>query len=233
MNQRRYKFKNILNCRDLGGYPSEYGVTQFGRFLRAGIVNYPEQWEIGKLSEYGVKTAIDLRGNFEFNDMTPHTERIDGCKAVHIPLYEANVANADGDGKSLAEIYCSIVDENRESIKSVLEAIADAQDGAVMYHCYFGKDRTGILTLLLLTIAGVAEEDIIADYQMTYTYIREYVEKNSDILWSSDRTMHYSLPETVIFLVEHMKNKYGSVMNYIVSTGITKEDIEKIRQRFF
>lgn len=233
MNQRRIQLKNILNCRDLGGYPSEYGVTKFGRFLRAGIVEYPEQWEIKKLEEYGIKTAIDLRGNFEFNDMNPHTERIDGCTSMHIPLYEANVANADGDGKTLAEIYCSIVDENRESIRDVLEAIANAPDGAIMYHCYFGKDRTGILSLLLLTIAGVAEEDIIADYQLTYTYIRKYVKENSDTLWSRDRTMHYSLPETMVYLMEHMKETYGSVMKYIVSTGISEENIARIRRRFF
>lgn len=231
--QRRFVFENILNCRDLGGYPSKYGVTQFGRFLRGGIVHFPNEDEIKVLEAYGLKTAIDLRGDFEFADMNPHLERVSGCKAMHISLYEANVANADGDGKNLSEIYHMIADENRNSIKTVLDAIAGADEGPLMYHCYFGKDRTGILTLLLLTVAGVSEEDIIADYQVTYTYIRKYVEENSDTLWSKDRTMHYSLPETMESLIEHMKTQYGSVTDYIKSTGISEENIEKIRRRFF
>ena len=233
MSQRRIVLKNILNCRDLGGFPSEYGTTKYGRFLRAGIVEYPEDWETDILGQYGVTTAIDLRGDFEVDDMSPRLDRIRGCDTYNISLYEANVANANDDEHSLAEIYISIADNYRENMKTVLEAIADAKDGVVMYHCFFGKDRTGILTLLLLTIAGVAEEDIVADYQVTYTYIKKYVDEHSATLWSRDRKMHYSLPETMEKLIEHMKNEYGSVYDYIVSTGIDEEKIEKIRRRFF
>lgn len=231
--RKRIKLKNVLNCRDLGGYETEYGVTKFGRFLRAGVVEVPDAWEVKILEEYGVKTVIDLRGEFETADMNPHLDRIKDADVKNISLYEANVANANGTLAVLNEIYNYIVDSNRESIRTVLEAIADAKDGTLMYHCFFGKDRTGILSLLLLTIAGVQEDDIIADYQVTYTYVEKYVEDHSDILWSQDREMHYSKPESMKSLIAHLKEMYGSVYEYILSTGISEGKIDKIRRRFF
>lgn len=233
MTARRLKFTHILNCRDLGGYQTEYGVTKFGRFLRAGVVEVPDDSEIKALEAYGVNTVIDLRGDFEVNDMQTELGRINGCKHMNISLYEANVANANGEMGQLGEIYSMIVDENRDKIRTVLEAIADADDGCLFYHCFFGKDRTGILTLLLLTIAGADEDDIIADYEVTYSYIRRYVDEHADTLWSKDRTFHYSKAETLITLIEHINEKYGSVYDYILSTGISEEKIIKIRNKFY
>lgn len=233
MSTRRLVFTHILNCRDLGGFETPYGVTKFGRFLRGGVVEVPDENEIKKLEKHGVKTVIDLRGDFEVNDMQTGLERISGSRHMNISLYEANVANANGEMGNLGEIYSMIVDDNRDKIRTVLEAIADADDGCLFYHCFFGKDRTGILTLLLLTIAGADEDDIIADYEVTYSYIRRYVDEHADTLWSKDRTFHYSKAETLLTLIEHIKEKYGSVYDYILSTGLSEEKINKIRNKFF
>ena len=46
-------------------------------------------------------------------------------------------------------------------------------------------------------------------------------------------TMHYSLPETMRTLIEYINEKYGSVTDYILQTGLTETEIEKIRKRFF
>lgn len=230
---RRIKLENILNLRDLGGYPSEYGVTKFGRFLRGGVVAVPEEWEIRALEDYGVRTVIDLRGDFEAENMPLRLDRIKNSEFYSLSLYEANVANANIGEKSLVEIYASIADGYRENIRKALETVACAKDGAVFYHCFFGKDRTGILSMLLLSIAGVDEADIIADYQVTYAYVHDYIKKNADVLWCQDGSMHYSLPETMEGLIDYIKKKYGSVADYIKSTGISDESVEKIRRRFF
>lgn len=230
---KRLKFTHILNCRDLGGYQTPYGITKFGRFVRAGIVEIPDDSEVKALEDYGINTVIDLRGDFETADMSPRLDRIKGADVLNISLYEANVANAQGNSEILGGIYKMIVDENRGSIRKVLEAIADAKDGTLMYHCFFGKDRTGILTLLLLTIAGADEDDIVVDYQVTYTYIEKYVEDHADTLWSKNREMHYSKAETLQGLIKHMNEKYGSVYDYILSTGINEEKINRIRAKFF
>ena len=231
-SQRRYNLENIVNCRDLGGYPSRYGVTQFGRFIRGGTVIRPTDADIKALKKLNVSTVIDLRGDFETVNQPNNFERLTE-NVSHISLYELNVADVKGAKIELSDVYKIIVDSYKENIAKVLKTIADAPDGAVLYHCFLGKDRTGILSMLLLTIAGVDEDDIVADYQLTFTYLEKFIRNNSDKLWETDMKMHYSLPETMRTLIEYINEKYGSVTEYILQTGVTETEIEKIRKRFF
>ncbi len=229
--QRRYIFENILNCRDIGGYPTPDGVTKFGRFIRCGIVNRPEDWEIEKLNELGIGTSIDLRGNYEAEETPLNLERLNGADIYNLPLFEFNVATREGMNLPLAQIYAEIAEKQMQNIAKVLNTIADAKDGIVLYNCFFGKDRTGILTMLLLSIAGVAKEDIIADYQQTYTYVKPYILTHADILWDTNSEKHYSLPETMEELIERLEEKHGSIIGYIKATGITDDAIERIRKK--
>ncbi|MEE0980456.1 MAG: tyrosine-protein phosphatase, partial [Acutalibacteraceae bacterium] len=105
------------------------------------------------------------------------------------------------------------------------------KEGIILYNCFFGKDRTGILTMLLLSIAGVSKEDIIADYQQTYTYVKTYIKEHKDILWDVSSEKHFSLPETMEALIERIEDKYGSVINYIRCAGVSDEAIKKIKER--
>ncbi|MBP3938076.1 MAG: tyrosine-protein phosphatase [Clostridia bacterium] len=228
---RRHTFENILNCRDIGGYPTQHGSTQFGRFLRCGIVNTPDDWEIEKLNMLGVKTAIDLRGACEVEETPLRLERLDGADIYNLPLFEFNVATNEGIDLELAETYAIIIDNYKENIAKILNIIAEAKEGVILYNCFFGKDRTGILTMLLLSIAGVSKEDIIADYQQTYTYVKPYIQSHGNLLWDVNSEKHYSLPETMETLIEKIEKKYGSVINYIRSAGVSDETINTIKKR--
>lgn len=230
--QRRYILENIENCRDLGGYPSKYGCTKFGRFFRGGTVDRPTENDIKTLRELNVTTVIDLRGDFEFNNRPNDMERLTD-NAIHVSLYEMNVAEARNIKTTITKVYEYIVDNYKENIYKALKAVADAPDGAVFYHCFLGKDRTGILSMLLLTLAGVGEDDIVADYQLTYTYLENYMNTHADTLWDTDPEMHYSLPQTMRSLLSYIKNKYGSVEDYIRRIGISDDDMIKIRKRFY
>ena len=230
--QRRYILENIVNCRDLGGYPSKYGCTKFGRFIRGGTVDRPTESDISTLKGLNISTVIDLRGDFEFNNQPNGMERLTD-NVNHVSLYELNVAEAKDMKMTITEVYEYIVDNYKENICKALKAIANAPEGAVLYHCFLGKDRTGILSMLLLTIAGVSEDDIVADYQLTYTYLENYIHTHADSLWDTNAEMHYSLPQTMRTLISYVNEKYGSIDDYIRLTGIGDEEIEKIRRRFF
>ncbi len=229
--KRRYELKNILNCRDIGGYPTPDGVTKFGRFIRCGIVNTPEDGEIAELNKLNIGTSIDLRGVYEAQETPLRLDRLDNADIYNLPLFEFNVATQEGMHLSLAETYEMVIDNYSDNIAKILNMIADAKDGIIMYNCFFGKDRTGILTMLLMSIAGVCREDIIADYQQTYTYIKPYILAHSDILWDNDSTKHYSLPETMEELIDYMTCKYGSVIGYISAIGVSDDAVVKIKNR--
>lgn len=228
---RRHKFENILNCRDIGGYPTDNGSTKFGRFLRCGIVNTPEDWEIEKLNLLGVRTTIDLRGSFEAEETPLFLDRLESADVYSLPLFEFNVATNEGMDLDLAETYAVIIDSYKDNIAKILNVIANAQEGIILYNCFFGKDRTGILTMLLLSIAGVSKEDIIADYQQTYTYVKPYIQTHGNLLWDVSSEKHYSLPETMEAVISKIESRYGSVINYIRSTGVSDETIDKIKNR--
>lgn len=230
--QRRYRIESIVNCRDLGGYPTEYGVTKFGCFIRCGTVARPTDKDIAFLKELNISTIIDLRGDFEARNQPNDFERLTS-NTKHISLYELNVAEAKASEYSLDLVYEIIINEYRENISKALKAIAAAPDGAILYHCFLGKDRTGILSMLLLSIAGVCEDDIVADYQITHTYIESYLKSHADSLWDTDPKNHLSLPKTMRELIAYINQKYGSVLDYIRSLGLTNDEIETIRAKFF
>lgn len=228
---RRHCFENILNCRDIGGYPTQNSSTKFGRFLRCGIVNTPEDWEIEKLNMLGVRTTIDLRGSFEAEETPLFLDRLESADVYSLPLFEFNVATNEGMDLDLAETYAVIIDSYKDNIAKILNVIANAQEGIILYNCFFGKDRTGILTMLLLSIAGVSKEDIIADYQQTYTYVKPYIQTHGNLLWDVSSEKHYSLPETMEAVISKIESRYGSIINYIRSTGVSDESIAKIEKR--
>lgn len=232
-NQKRLVLENILNCRDLGGFPTKYGVTKYGKFLRCGVVDTPTDNDIKVLEDYGVKTTIDLRGSFETDSTPSNFDRISGSENHHISLFEQNAATEEMD-MSLAEVYITISEEYKANVKKIFSTIANAPDGTILYHCFFGKDRTGVTSMFLLTIAGAYIEDIIADYQVTYTYILPYIKLHEDELWeTSDDSFHRSDPETISALILYLEDKYGSILGYLRDCGVTDEEIEKTRKRFY
>lgn len=234
---RRLKLNNIVNCRDLGGYVCADGTTKFGRFLRCGIPATPTSDDIVEILKYGVKTVIDLRGDWECENQPSVFQFIESINYHHICLFEINAAiSAQFDG-TLEKSYELSIEEYKDRYAKVLRTIADAPDGGILFHCFFGKDRTGMLTALLLSIAGAEKEDIIADYQVSYTYIKSFIEREKSNpdgnIWDNDETNYLSNPGTIISLMNFIDKKYGSVDGYLKEIGIDKETKQKIKSRFF
>lgn len=236
-NLRRLQLENVVNCRDLGGYPCDSKSTAFGRFLRCGIPLTPTQADIVALLKHGVTTVIDLRGDFETQTMPSVFKYLDSVDYHHLCLFEINAAiDNDFDG-TLARSYEISIENYKENYAKVLNIIANAKDGCILYHCYFGKDRTGMLTALLLYIAGVCFEDIIADYQVSYTYLLPFIEREkaqkNETMWETNEANFLSEADNMASLLNFINKKYGSIMGYLHHIGITDETIEKIRKKFF
>lgn len=159
----------LCNARDLGGLPlRDGGWTPRGVFFRAECLHRvtPTGW--AQLRELGVRTLIDLRQPVE-RDSLPYAA----------PAW-ANVVAVDHDGLDehpdfwagywdnglvgTALYYLPHLEQLPERSAAVLAAIANAPDGGVLFHCAGGRDRTGLIALLLLATAGVEPEAIVDDY---------------------------------------------------------------------
>ncbi|MCZ2527168.1 tyrosine-protein phosphatase [Streptomyces sp. HB2AG] len=167
---RHLDWDGCFNVRDLGGMPTaDGGAVRRGALVRADAVDSltASGWEA--LWEHGVRTVVDLRNDDELGpDAAP---RPAGLTTLHLPLDGIEDTEfwsrwSDGpDGTPL--YYRPFLDRFPQRAARVVSAVARAEPGGVLFHCAVGRDRTGLVAILLLTLAGVAPEVVAADYELS------------------------------------------------------------------
>lgn len=229
--RRRIDFENIVNCRDLGGYLCKDGsVTGFGRLLRCGIPRDPTPKDMDTLRECGIKTVIDLRGDLEAIERPSAFLDHPEFSYHQISLLEVNPAITN-KSVMLSEIYINSVQKYKENYARVFKTLADIETPAV-FHCFLGKDRTGILASMLLTLTGVCREDMIADYQVSGTYLQPFykreMEADTGLIWENNDDHLYSEPKNIAMLHDFLAEQYGGVEGFLLSAGVTEDEIRSV-----
>lgn len=168
---RRYPFKDVVNLRDLGGYPVSLGTyTKFGSILRSDAPINISVDEKQFLLDMKVTTVIDLR--------SPEETLRNPCAFESMEEFEYyNFHFSAGSTiwrieEDIPVFYSAIADDI--IMAQIMKVITDAPAG-VLIHCAAGKDRTGVTAALLLLLAGVSLLDVLADYQVSYTYLQDKI----------------------------------------------------------
>jgi protein tyrosine/serine phosphatase len=161
----------LVNVRDLGGLRRTNGaLTPHGVFLRSENIDSVTARGWGQLREHGVRTVIDLRQPRErARDRTPRPEWL---TTVHVDLdglehEEFWKGYWDNGLVGTALYYTPHLQQLPQRSSAVLQAIANAPPGAVLFHCVGGRDRTGMIAMLLLAAAQTDPECIVEDYLET------------------------------------------------------------------
>lgn len=248
MPTRRLMTKGLYNARDLGGFPTKDGkVTKFGVFVRSEApVGLPEG-DLAYLRDYGVTASMDFRSTGE--SVARPSDLRDQMPYYHKPLF--NEAAVVGGGKpkmppkhiGWGEQYISMAEEAKLWALEVL-TIAAENPGALLYHCTTGKDRTGLMTCYLLSIAGVDGADIAADYCVSQVYLEPVYEKmRSGMLKLGTPPGEKELPKmddsffqtpasAMLMLLEYLTKTYGGVVEYLKTIGISEELLTALREKF-
>ncbi|MFG1705467.1 tyrosine-protein phosphatase [Nonomuraea sp. M3C6] len=168
---RHLDWEGCFNVRDLGGIPvAAGGVIRPGAVVRSDC---PERLtEVGwsALVRYGVRTIVDLRNDEERQgDLLARPVSL---TTVHVPLDDSGdtafwsyLWENELDGSPL--YYRVFLERKASRCAAVLAAIARARQGGVLVHCGLGRDRTGLIAMLLLALAGVRSDDIASDYELS------------------------------------------------------------------
>lgn len=232
------------NVRDLGGLPALNGhvtaatpVTRFGRFVRSDNPAQltSEGWRA--LSAHGVRTIIDLRSPREIaQDSYLAPEEITHLTRLEIAMLPLDNAMMRllAAATTRGEEYILFVENYQASIAAILRSLAAAPDGGVLYHCQAGKDRTGIITALLLGLAGVPEEVIIADYAASQALLRPQWEREvAEALAAGQEPPFEPItePETMRTLLDHWQNRYGGPEGYMQAIGVHPEIQQALLRR--
>lgn len=223
---KRIAFEGIANFRDLGGYPVGMNhMTAYGVFYRSTSLKNATAHDLDKMSAMGISTVIDLRFPDEAA-AAPNTlrgdERFDEYNISligELTPRDLRVNGREPDTTTLQYMYRQILDLCRPQITQVLETI-DRAEGAVLFHCAAGKDRTGLISMLLLNNAGVSRQDLIADYEVSHTHIEDFT---SDISGSN----YINMKETL----DYLYTEYGSPRDYLLEIGMKKEVLERLKKR--
>ena len=238
IGQRHLPLAGAYNIRDIGGYPTATGTTTRWRtFLRADSLHNLTPAGQQALIDYGVRTIIDLRFAQECSAAPNVFAAADNVRYINLSLFEGSAPNALGRQlPDLGSIYRYILDERQAAIKAVLTLMAD--DGfPVLIHCTAGKDRTGLITALLLGLAGVDHATIAEDYALTAQYGAELLTQLHDQAAAAGRDMATyarfleAKPEAMRNTLAYLEEKYVSVPAYLAQIGLTATQIAQLQRQ--
>ena len=237
--------EGAYNVRDLGGYRTADGkTTRWRAFLRAdGLHNLFESTKT-VLIEYGVRTVIDLRRTFETVETPNALAGMEGIEFFHLnmigdtnpPGYIAPPPDEWTTPEATADIYRVLLDQRQEMISQTLVTLANSKGHTAIYHCAAGTDRTGIISALLLGLAGIPDDTIVTDYAFSAHGLRLKLlaEGIPDSLADQDFTLEeppelLAPPLAMERTLQHLNEQYGGIESYVRHIGLTHAQIDGIR----
>ena len=172
VDQRAVPLQGVLNARDIGGYRTTDGrVVRTGLVYRTGELNNATDADLATLTARKVRYVDDLRTSYErmlSPDRVPAgaTENWDDIIGQAPPQVLASTLFAGAD---LYRAFITAPGAN-QGFANVLHDIARTPGGVVLFHCSAGKDRTGWMSAVLLTILGVDRRTVDYDYLLSNYY---------------------------------------------------------------
>lgn len=225
MNYKRLPLESVCNVRDIGGYPTSKGYTKWNVFLRSEGLECVTNHDATFLYDYGIRTAIDLRTRSEYEKN--NTAHIVDTFATNGIVYR-NIPFFDDYNNITDHFYIHMVDNGMKNLKQLFEYIGTRLEyGGILYNCFMGKDRTGVLSALLLLLCGVSELDVLADYMVSSVYLKSLAEK----LGLSNDSIS-STPEYMREFLVYFNRQYINAEQYLSTIGVPQETISIINSNF-
>ncbi|WP_043511135.1 MULTISPECIES: tyrosine-protein phosphatase [unclassified Actinoplanes] len=226
---RELTWDGCVNVRDLGGL----GRVRPGAVVRMEAPTRLSRHGWAAAWAHGVRTVVDLRHASECRPEV--ASRPPGITTVRVPLEPPGTPFYERwqriDNLASPLHYPAMLAEHPELVVAAVQAIATAAPGCVVFHCAGGKDRTGLLALVLLTLAAATPGEIIADYLLTFDRMRRrYAELGAgdqltavnELLNGHDTTIAASLTATVEAL---------TMPDYLLDNGLPEADLVALYAR--
>lgn len=238
MHQRAVRFTDIFNFRDLGGYPTADGrVTKWRRLYRSDDLSRLVAADHAGLVALGIRTVIDLRRPDELarHGALPSIDSIDyhHLHVVHPPWEPRSFDTTEERQAYLVERYAEMAVCGGSAIGAALRLIADADRAPLVFHCLAGKDRTGIVAALTLSLLGVDDSTIGADYELSERAEPgqwEYFSRlNPEMLSKRWLTFTVSPAGAIRAFLQDLRDKHGSIAQYAESVGVTAAHVAAMR----
>jgi protein tyrosine/serine phosphatase len=255
--------QGAVNARDVGGLPTvDGGAIRPGVLIRSASLGHLTDADVSHLvGDLGVRRVVDLRTDVEVDRDGPGALHAQPDVVIHhLSLYPDTAGAIDHaelptgprveppnpalpwqgerfatEHSPVVAAYLRYLEQRPDSIVAALRAIAEP-DGATLVHCAAGKDRTGVVVALALTVAGVAREVIAADYAHTQSQIAAIVDHlaRSD-LYGFEVGQPDKIPPAsaavMVAVLEAIDTDLGGVLAWLARHGWTDDETARLRAK--
>ncbi|MGB3441583.1 MAG: tyrosine-protein phosphatase [Actinophytocola sp.] len=252
---RWIELENAVNVRDLGGLPAADGNRiRTGQLIRSDNLQDLSATDVTRLvDEIGVTTVVDLRSSGEVDAEGPGPLRgLASVKHVHLSLLpefgemtdvakDALALNRERalqrDPENVADaFYFGYLEDRPDSVVGALRAVATAP-GAALVHCAAGKDRTGVVVAMALSVAGVPRDRIVADYEATGERIELILDRlRSSPTYAEDidnvpAHEHDPRPDIMRRFLARLDEDFDGPLGWLGKHGFAKVDAQRLRDK--
>jgi protein-tyrosine phosphatase len=244
--ERTINLAGCGNFRDLGGYQAQDGRTVRWRILfRSDALIWLTHEDLETLRDLGIRlvAGFDLRTGEEVDQMHRGVIYETGNTTHHHLPFFPTFGNARARMREIAHAtgqvggdnYLELLAQAQPCFRGLFEKLADLSTLPAAYYCAAGKDRTGMVTALLLRTLGVSDEQIIEDYALTDAPTLDRIlvrrkalgiDESEPINWERMKAH----PTTMEHFLAGFDRLHGSVEEFLLSCGVTRSTIERVRQ---
>ncbi|MCP3935651.1 MAG: tyrosine-protein phosphatase [Actinomycetia bacterium] len=244
----RIELDGTLNLRDLGGWQADGGTVARGLLYRSDRLSELTDADLDRLDTLEIRTVIDLRYGQEANE---HPSRLWSSVDNHVDVPMAgDLANQksfierafagemdDISDQAVGEGYIEMLIRHAIDFGRAINIAVD--NTPTLFHCTAGKDRTGLLAMLMLGTLGVGQDDILHDFTLSNQYRAEVRMKALAPIFAAEglnvETFRpaFSAPRLAMEMaLEWIGREYGSPTAYVrEAAGLGDDGIDRLRNR--
>jgi protein-tyrosine phosphatase len=239
---RFLNWPDCQNTRDLGGLRRRGGVTRSGALVRSDDVSVLTAAGREAMRAYGVTTVIDLRSNSErsgtFDARFPRPlvqmVRAEAVTYLHRELVDDTSLKKLGEASNMFERYLVMLNTRQSAFREIFTAISQAE-GGVVFHCFAGKDRTGLVAAMVLALNDVPPDEIAADFGETDRQLANaYAKWISEAPEEQREEMRDELrcpPERILGVLDYLETKWGGTAAYLEASGMSPVAIDRLSKK--
>src|SRR5438105_3394649 len=240
---RRIELEGCFNFRDLGGWRTNDGRhVKWNRLYRADSVHLMSETDVlHARDELGVRTLIDLRSDLEvsFGGVGALGESV--ALRRHAPFRSrpidapAAAASSDRSSDAMVAQYLGILEHSSDLIVDAVQALSSNDALPAVFFCAAGKDRTGVLSAVVLGSLDVTDEDIVEDYVLSAETIEHVIGRfgateGSPAMYRDLPASHFApVAETMQRVLASVRDSYGSFGDYLDAKGLPGESLAALR----
>ncbi|KAI9716388.1 MAG: hypothetical protein M1828_000377 [Chrysothrix sp. TS-e1954] len=249
--------QGIMNLRDVGGYrigaaPSP--AVRRNYIYRSADPSRVTDEGMAKLRSLGIELMFDLRSHVELEKSKtrdpPPREQIEGIEWIHTPVFADQDYSpeqialryrsyAQGGPEGFVKAYKDILAHGGAAYRRILLQVRDEPQRPFMIHCSAGKDRTGVIVAVMLSLLGVDDETIASEYELTETgmaaerdgivgHLVEHpaLEQNRE----AAVRMTSAKRENMLAVLKMLRRDFGNANTYVRNIcGLKDRDVEDVK----